>query len=204
MKKYYVYKLQIEGEDFPFYIGKGSGTRMLHHFMPYELKKKTHKSFKILKAIRNGIKILTIIIEDNLSEHEAFELESSLVRQYGRLDNNTGILVNKCDGGKGSPKVKVSNNTRAKLSEVSKRRIVTTKTRERLSAANIGKIVVFDVETGKHIRIAVQDYKDNRARYSTVLDRRNALGIKPTLGMKHNGWKLSDVTKNKHCLILVN
>ena len=59
----------------PFYIGKGTGNRLHHHIMPYELSKPTHKSFKILKAIADGKEIITEIIEDNLSENDAFEKE---------------------------------------------------------------------------------------------------------------------------------
>ena len=58
------------------------------------------------------------IIARNLTQQDAFELETFLIRLYGRLDNNTGILCNLTDGGEGRSNVIVSLKTRKKLSEV--------------------------------------------------------------------------------------
>ena len=72
MKNYYVYKLQVDGEANPFYIGNGKGRRMYHHFMQYELSKPTHKSYKILKVMSSGRNVSASIIESGLTEEEAF------------------------------------------------------------------------------------------------------------------------------------
>lgn len=72
----------------PYYIGKGS----------------THRAWdrwgKSMKAPRNEENI--IIYKCDLSESEAYEQESLLIEQYGRIDKGTGILRNKTDGGDGS------------------------------------------------------------------------------------------------------
>ncbi len=196
MNKYYVYKLQIEDDPEPFYIGKGSGNRLNHHVMPYELSKNTHKSYKIRKALKNGKRVLSTIIKDNLTEDGAFDLEISLISKYGRADSDSGYLVNKCDGGKGSTRINVSSNTKKKLSDASKRRTITGHTRKKLSAANKGKMVVFDKNRNVYVRITVNEYKENKSTYETALDRRNASGIKPP-NVTGKTWSNTQETKNK-------
>lgn len=201
MKNYYVYKLYIDGEASPFYIGKGTGKRMYHHFMPYELSKPIHKSYKILKAMSSGENVLASVIKSGLTEEEAFDLEVQLIKSFGRLDNGTGILINKSDGGRGSRNIRVSKKTRKKLSAASKRRVVTENTRIAISNANSGKMVVFDSLTNDYIRISVSEYKNNRNRFLTALDIRNAKGLRPPARTNYGGWKLTQTTKDKHAKV---
>lgn len=56
------------------------------------------------------------IIQRNLSQEDAFELEIFLISLYGRRDNKTGILCNLTDGGDGRSNINVSLSTRKKLS----------------------------------------------------------------------------------------
>lgn len=56
------------------------------------------------------------IIQGNLSQEEAFELEMFLISLYGRQDIKTGILCNLTDGGEGRRNIIVGLDTRKKLS----------------------------------------------------------------------------------------
>ncbi len=113
-KKYYVYvlldprwcgKWNYEGVEFeykPFYIGKGFGDRIKGHFRPSSLKKRILKN-NIIKAIfKDGDgKPISIKIYEGLDEKEAFEIEKDLIKHFGRLDENNGILANHTNGGDG-------------------------------------------------------------------------------------------------------
>lgn len=85
---FYVYTYLRE-DGTPYYVGKGSGDRAY---------KKWNK--KDTKPPKDQTRI--VIVEDNLDEQSAFDLEIKLIAQYGRKDLGTGILYNKTDGGEGS------------------------------------------------------------------------------------------------------
>lgn len=106
VRKFYVYRLRLETSDAPFYIGKGTGSRIRVHFYPSSLKARSHKNNIIRKALADGVKVLKEIVQGNLTEQEAFALEVELIASYGRLDRGTGILANHTDGGEGSVGVK--------------------------------------------------------------------------------------------------
>ena len=82
----------------PYYIGKGTeGTN-----------RETNKHLQRLGSSGSGIRDIVpenedqiVILKNNLTEKEAYELESELIKFYGRVDRKTGCLWNMNDGGTG-------------------------------------------------------------------------------------------------------
>ena len=89
---YYVYAyLRSKDSDTasagtPYYIGKCKGKRAFCKH--YNITTPKNKQF-------------IEILKNNLTEQEAFDLEMELISKYGRKDLNTGILLNRTNGGDG-------------------------------------------------------------------------------------------------------
>ena len=115
---FYVYELFNPIKKQPFYIGKGKNDRYKHHFTKKSNNK--HKENTIRKIISSGEKVIVKIIFRSNNELDALNKESELILDYGRVDNNTGILTNLTNGGEGksgyimseSSKINRSNNSK--------------------------------------------------------------------------------------------
>lgn len=87
----------------PFYVGKGTGKRENIHLCPHMKKQKNIKN-SIIKSIfaKTGEQPLHYRIYDCLTNEEAILIEKNIIKQFGRIDNKTGILSNCTDGGDGA------------------------------------------------------------------------------------------------------
>ena len=78
--------MYLRNDDSPYYIGKGKNNRA------YSKKHRVEVPSDISKII---------ILNENLSEKEALNLEVELISKYGRLDTGSGCLENRTNGGDG-------------------------------------------------------------------------------------------------------
>jgi hypothetical protein len=89
---YYTYAY-LRKDGTPYYIGKGTGRRINQY----------HTKFVKLPS-----KDSRVILERFNTEKEALEHEIELIALYGRKDIQTGILINRTNGGDNPPKNDIS------------------------------------------------------------------------------------------------
>jgi hypothetical protein len=129
-KKYYIYAHINAVKNEIFYIGKGFGKRAY-------AKNGRSKFWKNTVAKYNYI---VDILEDGLTEEQAFIREKSYITRIGRRDLGTGPLVNLTDGGEGSSGTIKSDETKKKLSEAGKNRKHSEESKNKMSEAKKGII----------------------------------------------------------------
>ena len=99
---YYVYIMTDPRTNSPFYVGKGSGNRMMVHEKmydkPHEMKTNPIKTGMIRKIKEAGLHIIYSQVPCE-SEQQALDTEAELIARYGRRCNGTGTLANINPGG---------------------------------------------------------------------------------------------------------
>lgn len=109
--KWYVYKHIRKDKNEPFYIGIGCKS---NYYRAYEGGMKRNVIWnKITKKTEWEVEI----ISEGLDKKSASLKEQELIKMYGRLDNNTGVLSNMTDGGDGIWNCKRNEKTKKILSE---------------------------------------------------------------------------------------
>lgn len=104
----------------PFYVGKGSKSRYLQHLRnakkdKLKIGENFYKIGIIRKILNAGLEPIILIDSGFDNESLAFEREKYLIASIGRVDNNTGTLVNFTDGGEGTSGRVWSKETMVKM-----------------------------------------------------------------------------------------
>lgn len=135
MTKFYVYLLIDPSNNIPFYVGKGKGKRYNVHFNPSAKGQNILKDKHIINILSRG-EVVSVQHIPCDSEIAAYELETQLIQQYGRIDLGTGCLTNLQNGGEGAGSCRIlSANTRSKISASNKGKQHSTETRSKISAS---------------------------------------------------------------------
>lgn len=96
---YYVYQLVDPRNSQPFYIGKGKGRRAKTHLWEIPETRNVYKENKIASIRNDGLEpIIEYVAENIIDETLAYDIESTLIKKYGRkgYDKN-GTLTNICE-----------------------------------------------------------------------------------------------------------
>ncbi len=88
---------EFEFEFEPFYIGKGTKSRLLRHLK--EKNRNPIKYNKISKIKKEGKLPIIIKIIDKISNEESLQIERTLIKKIGRIIDGTGTLTNYSEGG---------------------------------------------------------------------------------------------------------
>ena len=170
MRKYYVYQHYRKDTGEIFYVGMGHGNRI------YCKKSRNYLWKDIVKNDGYYVEILY----DNLTFDEAEIIEIMLIAKYGRLDNDTGILVNLTDGGGGSRKKVVSEKTKQLLRKINTGKKASKETRKKISSALKGKkkpklsIIMTGRKNPEHSeRMKGEKHPNSSLTDEQVLDMRN-------------------------------
>ena len=99
---FYVYAYLRPNTLTPYYIGKGYARR-------------AWDSHKTATVPPDNYRI--VILESGLTELGAFAIERRYIRWYGRIDIGTGTLRNRTDGGEGCKGMRLSDETKRKMSQ---------------------------------------------------------------------------------------
>lgn len=184
-REYYVYEWIRGDTKLPFYVGKGKDDRA------YQIK--NNKFFKDVVSYcdKNSIVISVVIVEDNLTEDEAFKTECYLINEY--ICEFGFKMTNMNWGGEGGNsfsflskekqeeyKLKMSNSLKGK--NLNKKH--TDKTKQKISNINKGRFI------GENNPMYGKDVNDFMTEEQIILWK-----IHISESMK--GKKHSQQTKNK-------
>ena len=152
--QYYVYILSESVSKVPFYVGKGHGQRALSHRL---VAPTGHQPVYI--AIRhlweNGLDFITTIIQDGLTEAEAFALEYATISKLGRRCMADGALVNLTLGGRGPNGFRVTAETKAKISQNIRPAMQTSESKALRSEIHSRVIATTDIRERNSISISM-------------------------------------------------
>jgi hypothetical protein len=155
MNNFYVYAY-VREDGTPYYIGKGKERRAWEQHRINGKGVHTPKDYKRI-----------VLLREELSEEDAFHLETELIAKHGRKDLGTGILENRTNGGEGS--TGTSPETNWKKGSATRGKSLSEKTRQKISQSNKNRD--YPNNHTKEVRQKLSETTkkswENRSRYIT-------------------------------------
>ncbi len=127
--------LWLRYDGTPYYVGKGC--------------RKARAFTSDAHTVSRPVDSERIVVQEWASESDAFEAERFLIAFYGRLDNGTGILRNRTDGGDGAAGCIPTEAARRNMSRSAKGHRKTSEHRQKIGVAHLG--MKRSEETCRHI-----------------------------------------------------
>jgi len=125
----------------PMYVGKGKGNRPKRHFTLYKTNNTRFYS-KMKSIIDSGYIPKYIYLKDKLCENDSLLYEKKMINNIGRIENG-GKLTNLTDGGEGISGLKMSEETKLKMSKIrlgKKMGKMSEETKLKISISKIGSL----------------------------------------------------------------
>jgi len=191
-----------------FYIGKGTGDRVLLH---EQFKSKCNNPIKdamIALILENNKSVPYIILHDNLNEKDAYDLEEKEIKRLG-LENLTNI----CDSARPPSQMgkKRNQQTIDKIKEHSKKQGLERTIEHCISIKDIVYGVLTDINSQTGKRLTLEKYaitsdlyhkiKRNRPLYTNILNEHTEYSIKVHQVTKIAGMQLKVFNDKKDILI---
>jgi len=187
---FYVYGLYNPITEQLFYVGKGTKKNNRHndHLTERRGKENRLRWFQICKIRDQGLEPIIKILIDNIEdETTAYNEETKLIKHYGKIIDNTGILTNIIDDGrppswKGRIKTEEHRKNLSKahlgktLSDETKKKIIDTKTKNRTFKSGM--------EGKTHTEETKQKIQKSKLNVSMSVDS----SIKKSVLLKNKPW----------------
>jgi hypothetical protein len=146
------------------------------------------------KRIVNKVGYTVNIIHKDIDHKEAKKIEILLIEKYGRKNLGLGNLVNMTDGGEGL--LNPSIETRQKISEVHKGKILSEESKKKMSEAKKGKI--FSEETRQKMSEASKGkIKSEETRQKMSEAKKGNTNMLGKIFSEETRQKMSLVQRNK-------
>ena len=187
MNKFYVYFHINSVKNEVFYVGKGHKDRAF--------SKDRRSDF--WNNIVNKYGYCVDIIEEDLTEDEAFEREKYWISKIGRRSLNEGTLVNLTDGGEGTRGHIHSNETRQKISDAGKGRTHSEETKLKMSVWHKNKIVTEETKLKMIVIAKNRKFSDETRNKMSKSAKGNIPGNKGKTHSKEAIKKISESSKNR-------
>lgn len=132
MNNYYVYIHRRKDNNEVFYVGISRQEKY------FRINTKTGRN-QIWNNIVNKYGFIGEVLYSNLSKEYACLIEKALIKSYGRINTNTGVLANLTAGGDGSVDCPKSFETKNKMSKARVGKPLSEDIKNKMSATRKGK-----------------------------------------------------------------